>query len=200
MTASFVFYHSKMFTKVILLLSTVFLSVGSSRSLASEEYLTDNTPETANKVRLGHVIKKTNLLKQPSYQSDVSGSVTANESININSRKRAWYFISTKTVPQISPQAEHLSGWVSMLNVRFIATAKREGELGVESLFSRVTNDSLPTVSTGVRGFDENDLKNSKADLKQLLLLNTYIVSTGAAARFAQQGKLQANKIKVKED
>ena len=120
----------------------------------------------------------------------------AKEKINIQKRKSAWYLVSTETVAQKG----QVSGWVSMLNVRFIATAKREGEFGVGALFSSVTNDSLPTVSTGVRGFDENDLKNAKADLKQLLLLNTYVVSTGAAARFAQQGKLQANKIKVKED
>jgi len=159
-----------------------------------------SSKEIASKVRTGQVIKSTKLLKQPSYQSEISGAVTANESININSRKRSWYFISTNSVPQTAPQAGQVSGWVSMLNVRFVATAKREGELGIESLFSRVTNDSLPTVSTGVRGFDENDLKNSKADLKQLLLLNAYIVSTEAAARFAQQGKLQTNKINVKED
>jgi hypothetical protein len=193
MTTFFVFYWSKTITKVILLLSLVLLSTGFSRSFAFEEKLTE---DVASKGRLAQVIKKTNVLMQPSYQSDTAGSVAAKEKINIQKRKSAWYFISTENLPKTG----QLFGWISMLNVRFIATAKRGGELGVGSLFSSVTNDSLPTVSTGVRGFDENDLKNAKADLKQLLLLNTYLVSTGAAARFAQQGKLKANKIKVKED
>jgi len=186
-------YHFKAFIKAILALSIVFFTMGVSTGLAFEVKLIE---ETVNKIRMGQVIKKTTLLKQPSYQSESAGSVAAKENINIQKRKSAWYLISTDKIVQKG----QVSGWVSMLNVRFIATAKREGELGVASLFSSATNDSLPTVSTGVRGFDENDLKNAKADLKQLILLNTYAVSTGAAARFAQQGKLQANKIKVKED
>jgi len=197
MFKSFGFYHSQNHSKLLIVLSIFFTSFVFNNCLAFE---VKPSKEIASKVRTGQVIKSTKLLKRPSYQSEISGAVTANESININSRKRSWYFISTNSVPQTAPQAGQVSGWVSMLNVRFVATAKREGELGIESLFSRVTNDSLPTVSTGVRGFDENDLKNSKADLKQLLLLNAYIVSTEAAARFAQQGKLQTNKIKVKED
>ena len=149
-----------------------------------------------NSVRVGQVIKKVNLLKQPSFQSNITGSVAAKEKINIQTRKSAWYFISTATVPQNS----QLSGWVNMLNVRFISSAKRQGDLGVKSLFSSVNNDSLPTVSTGVRGFDVDDLKKAKADLKQVALLNTYSVSAGAAARFAKQGKLKASHIKVKGD
>ncbi|MCJ8293985.1 MAG: hypothetical protein MJK15_06220 [Colwellia sp.] len=153
-------------------------------------------PQQPNNVRAGQMIKQVNLFKQPSFQSSITGSVAAKEKINIQTRKSAWYFISTATVPQTS----QLSGWVNMLNVRFISAAKREGNLGVKSLFSSVNNDSLPTVSTGVRGFDVNDLQKAKADLKQVALLNSYTVSAGAAARFAKQGKLKASQIKVKED
>ena len=142
------------------------------------------------------MIKKVNLLMQPSFQSNITGFVAAKEKINIQSRKSAWYFISTASLPQ----ADQLSGWVNMLNVRLISSAKREGELGVKSLFSSVNNDSLPTVSTGVRGFDVDDLKKAKADLNQVTLLNTYSVSAGAAARFAKQGKLKVSLVKVKED
>ena len=149
-----------------------------------------------NNVRAGQMIKKVNLLMQPSFQSNITGFVAAKEKINIQSRKSAWYFISTASLPQ----ADQLSGWVNMLNVRLISSAKREGELGVKSLFSSVNNDSLPTVSTGVRGFDVDDLKKAKADLNQVTLLNTYSVSAGAAARFAKQGKLKVSLVKVKED
>ncbi|WP_019027588.1 hypothetical protein [Colwellia piezophila] len=153
-------------------------------------------PQQPNNVRAGQVIKKVNLLKLPHYYSDITGSVAAKEHINIQTRKSAWYFISTASLPP----AGQLSGWVNMLNVRFISAVKRQGELGVKSLFSSVNNDSLPTVSTGVRGFDVDDLQKAKADLKQVALLNSYTVSAGAAARFAKQGKLKASHIKVKED
>jgi len=186
-------YHLKVFIKAMFALGLVLFNIVVNSCLAFEVKLIE---EVANTSRLGQVIKKTDLLKQPSYQSESAGYVAAKEKINIQKRKSAWYLISTENIAQKG----QVTGWVSMLNVRFIATAKREGELGVGSLFSSAINDSLPTVSSGVRGFDEKDLKNAKADLKQLLLLNAYVVSTGAAARFAQQGKLQANKIKVKED
>lgn len=186
-------YHLNIFIKATLVFSFVLFNMAVNTSFASEDKLTE---DVTSKARLAQVIKKTNLLMQPSNQSDTAGSVAAKEKINIQKRKSAWYFISTEN----RPKTGHLSGWISMLNVRFTATAKREGELGVGSLFSSVTNDILPTVSTGVRGFDENDLRNAKADLKQLLLLNTYVVSSGAAASFARKGRLQANKIKVKGD
>ena len=146
--------------------------------------------------RSGQVIRNSNLLNRPSFQSDIITRVKADEVIGINSRTRAWYFISTAKIPN----DKQLSGWISMLNIRFIAGAKREGELGVKSLFSNINNDSLPTISTGVRGFDEDELKNAKADLNQLALLKTYAVSRDTAMRFAQQAKLQSNKTKVKED
>lgn len=193
MMSFFGYSHLKFSIKAILALSIVLFNMGVNTSLAFEAKLAEESASTA---RLGQVIKNTKVLKQPSYQSDSVGSVAAKEKINIQQRKSAWYLVSTEQIAQEG----QVSGWVSMLNVRFIATAKREGELGVGSLFSSVTNDGLPTVSTGVRGFDEKDLINAKADLKQLLLLNTYLVSTGAAARFAQQGKLQAKPIKVKGD
>lgn len=178
-----------LFITTVLLFTLVSVNV-------SFAFTAKTTAQQSNSVRLGQVIKKVNLLKQPNYQSDITGSIAAKEKVNIQTRKSAWYFISTAT----SPQTSDLSGWVNMLNVRFFAAAKREGDLGVESLFSSVTNDSLPTVSTGVRGFDVDDLKKAKANLKQVALLNTYAVSAGAAARFAKQGKLKVSHIKVKED
>jgi len=196
MTTYLGYGNSKALSQVIVILITCSFAMTVSSSFAFEQALTEKSIRTDNKARVGQVINKTNVLKLPNYQSDIAGTVEAREKINIQRRKRAWYFISTAS----TEQAQQSSGWVNMLSVRFIATAKREGDLGVESLFSHVRNDSLPTVSTGVRGFDESDLKKSKADLKQLLLLNTYAVSTGAAKRFAEQGKLKANKIKIKED
>lgn len=187
------YFLTKTASKQVMVLSLISCCTLLNVSFAFEDNLAN---QAAKKGRNGQVVQKTNLLKQPNYQSEVSGSVDANKNITIQTRERAWYLISTKE----TSQAAQLSGWVNMLNVRFVATVKREGELGVQSLFSSVNNDTLPTVSTGIRGFDVDDIKKAKADLKQVALLNTYAVSAGAAVRFAKQGKLQANKIKVKQD
>ncbi len=165
-------------------------------SWASNDAFADNlSSQGQNAERIGQLIKQTNLLKLPEHQSDVIGSAKADKDISIKTRQRAWYYISSGLVPE----SEQLSGWVSMLSVRFTGSAKREGDLGINSLFSSATKGSLPTVSTGVRGFDEADLKNAKANISQLALLDGYSVSSGIAARFAKQGKLKSNEIIIKE-
>ncbi|PKG82172.1 hypothetical protein CXF85_14850 [Colwellia sp. 75C3] len=188
---------SKAFTYYFLIvLPTVMMLLAISTFNISLAFDNELTSQISNKVRLGQLIKDTHLLKQPRYQSDPLVLVKAEENINIKYRQSAWYFISTMN----SQTPETFSGWVSMLSVRFDSTPKREGDLGVQSLFSSVTHDSLPTVSTGIRGFDEGDLKNAKADLSQLILLKSYTVSSNTAVAFAHSAKLASNKTKVKED
>jgi hypothetical protein len=189
MSKPFFYYFLRAFPTAMLILTISTLNI----SFAFEKKLALQTP---SKVRLGEIIKDTHLLKQPHYQSDTLVLVKAEENININSRKSAWYFISTMS----NQTTETFSGWVSMLNVRFVSAPKREGELGVQSLFSSVINDSLPTVSTGVRGFDEDKLKNTKPDISQLSLLESYAVSSDTAVAFAHLANLTSNKMKVKED
>ena len=80
-----------------------------------------------------------------------------------------------------------------MLNVRFNGVAKRTGELGVASAFNSMSKNTLPTQSTGIRGFDEADLKKAKADFKQLAIVDAFQVSAAQASEFARQGQLNVN-------
>ena len=57
-----------------------------------------------------------------------------------------------------------------------------------------MSKGSLPTVSTGVRGFDDDDLEKSRADFEQVARLNSFAVSKELAKQFAQSGKLSSNK------
>jgi len=186
-------------TKLIFLL-TVSLSILSQISLAAEDI---NASTNANvdtkaydknrsqKLKTGQIINKTNLLLQPSNQSQQGKVIAANSNIDILSRKRAWYNVIAN---------KDLSGWVNMLNVRFTHSGKREGDLGLGAFYSSVTNDSLPTVSTGVRGFDDSDLAKAKADFKQVELLLSYTVSPAQAKKFAQQGQLKNKQLSVNEE
>jgi len=154
--------------------------------LAVSLLLMNGSTFAQDKERAGQLIQKTNLFEKADQHSGVLTQLSEKEQVTVKSRQRAWYFISqdeeTKNIP--------LSGWVSMLSVRFLAQAKREGDLGFTDALSSMSKGSLPTVSTGVRGFDDNDLEKSHADFDQVERLNSFAVSKESAKQFALEGKL----------
>ena len=153
--------------------------------------------------RAGKLVKQSNLFKNADQQSEVITVLKAQRNIKVKYRQRAWYFISSKKPSESSstdPAKNKkgympLYGWVSMLNVRFLVQAKREGELGLSKAFSSMSQGSLPTVSTGVRGFDEEDLKKSHANFKQIERLHAFSVSKKSAKAFAQAGNLVSQNV-----
>ncbi len=141
-------------------------------------------------LRMGKVIKETKIVEQPVNQSDIVAVIKTDESIQIIKRQRAWYHIST---------TEQVNGWIKMLSVRFTGTAKREGEIGIGDFVSSMSN-TTPTVSSGIRGFDEEQLKKAKANLAQVKLLNAYAATKLSAEQFAKLGKLKPQNIAIKEE
>lgn len=143
-----------------------------------------NVAAEQQSVKAGKLTTNTDLHKQPKYQSDVLTQLLANENVNVARRHRAWYQVLT---------AQQQRGWVKMLNVRFVGVMKRQGELGVKSVFDSLTKQVTPTASTGIRGFDEEALKTAKADLEQLDLLASYQGNAKRAKDFARAGKIKSN-------
>jgi hypothetical protein len=179
----FILFPNFLFVLLFLLLA-VFKPINTA--LAAEQ-------TTQQVSRVGQLIQKSTLFKLPNNQSKKLAIVDANQSITILRRQRAYYQVATQ-----EPIQQRLSGWVKMLNVRFLAVAKRQSELGVSALFSSITNDSKATVSTGIRGFDENDLANAKANMQQVELLATYAVTDDLALQFAEQGRLPVSAVMSK--
>jgi len=140
-------------------------------------------------VRTGTLVHQSQLFEKPKPQSKAIKTLNANEVIKVHHRQRAWYNISSN---------DEVFGWIKMLNVRFSGVIKRESETGVASLLSSATSTShLPTVSTGVRGFDEEDLKGAKADSKQIERLNSYAVEKIELQGFIHSGQLTSIDIVV---
>lgn len=135
----------------------------------------------------GKIVSSGPLHKLPQYKSPVITQVESDNTVHIFQRERAWYQVQTQN---------DLSGWIKMLNVRFIGVSKREGELGVKDIFdSVITRQTKPTTSTGIRGFDETDLKSAIANLQQLELLQSYTIAPMKVKKFASEGKLKRNKL-----
>jgi hypothetical protein len=143
-------------------------------------------------VRMGTLVNKSQVFNKPKLQSKTIKTLNANETIKVHYRQRAWYNISNN---------DDIFGWVKMLNVRFSGVIKRESETGIASLLSSATGRSnLPTVSTGVRGFDEEGLKKAKANNEQIDLLNSYAVEEKDLQEFVNKGRLVAIDITVNKD
>ena len=167
------------------LLWTSFLAIKNlqaSQTLPSVQ-TTSQTPVTQVSKR-GTLVKDSALFQQPNNQSEIISTILADKTVTIKERKLAWY----RTITE-----RQLTGWISMLNIRFNGVEKRDGDLGIASVVSSVINDTLPTQSTGIRGFDEADLKKAQANFDQLAIVNSYGVSKQSAQKFAQQGNLHIN-------
>lgn len=150
----------------------------------------NNQPQAVNSNKSGYLIKNSALHQEASFQSAIISEVSAEQAVKIQQRKRAWYRIVTEP---------DLVGWTSMLNVRFNVVTKREGELGVKRLLKSMNKSTAPTQSTGIRGFDEEELKQAKPDYQQLEQINAFTIEKEQVTLFAKQGQLRVNKdIEVK--
>jgi len=172
--------------KVIMILLMLLIFTGLAQP--SSVYGKSNTELKQGKLQRGKVIKKTYVLAKPAFKSSVLGEITSDETIAVQTRQRSWYQV-------ISEQG--LTGWVKMLNVRFIGIAKRQGEFGLSALVDSVSK-TAPTSSTGIRGFDEEDLKKAQANLEQVELLDSYQSTATLAKQFADDGKLKAKQLPIK--
>ena len=144
------------------------------------------SPANANQSQ-AQMIKNTSVKKAPARTSAIIGQVKAQQKISILQRKGGWYQIDAVHTPQ---------GWVKMLRVRFNRTPYRSGKTGFSSLLSVVKGGhSNITTTTGVRGFNEEDLKNSRADFLALNRMISFQVSAKASRIFARQGKLTARPV-----
>jgi len=146
--------------------------------------------EVETEVRTGTIVFKSNVFEEPKLPSKLVKTLNAKEIIKVHRRQRAWYNISSN---------DELLGWVKMLNIRFSGVMRRNSETGVASLLSSARSSNLPTISTGVRGFDEKDLKEAKANIKQIALLNNYVVKAENLQSFIKAGQLFTNDIIIKE-
>jgi len=134
------------------------------------------------------VVKKSPLLETPSNASEHIKQLSPKQSLNVYERQRAWYRVTT---------SDMVEGWVKMLNLRMLGRVKREGDLGVVTMLDSVNPlKTKPTTSTGIRGFDEEDLMKASADLDQVALLENFVIDNSELKRFVMNGQLSARPIK----
>ncbi len=140
----------------------------------------------------GLIIRAGDLLAQPFIDAANNGKVTAAQQVTIVERRGAW----------VNVQAAGKSGWVRLLNVRLeppggLATPVKGAPAakpnGLTSLLQ--TGSSGRTVTTGVKGMDEEDIRNSVPNYQELTLLETLGVEADDARASAARRKLEERSV-----
>jgi hypothetical protein len=143
----------------------------------------------------GLVIHAGDLMAQPFIDAAKAGPLTANQSVTIIERRGAWANI----------ESNGKTGWVRVLNLRL---EPRPGTPGVghasgsspsinltNPISMLQTGSSGRTVTTGVKGMDEEDIRNSTPDFEQVGLLDRFAVDAANARAFAQKANLKENSV-----
>jgi hypothetical protein len=142
---------------------------------------------TAASAEKGQIIRAGDLLAQPFIDAPSAAKLTASQPVAIVERRGPW----------VSVQANGKTGWVRLLNLRLepaVAVAGRtppstaSRPSGLSSLMR--TGSSGRTVTTGVKGMDEEDIRASTPNYEELTLLEELGVDAAEARASAEKAKL----------
>jgi len=129
----------------------------------------------------GYVIRATDLKAKPYLDADTMTRLPEKTAVEILIRQGPWMQVKTNGK----------TGFVRMLQVRLHVTdgvqarASSAGTAPVTTAASRSTG-SRPTVTTGVRGFDEVGLKNAQPDPAAFERMVGFAATQQQAQQFAQ--------------
>jgi hypothetical protein len=129
----------------------------------------------------GAVIRADELKAMPFIDAASSAKVAANQPVTIVSRKGGW----------LEVQVNGQTGWLRMLNVRLAGgsrPAQDQANLRAASLLR--TNSSGKTITTGIKGLGEEDLRNASPDPAQLSRLQAMSVNAEEARANARNNGL----------
>jgi len=131
----------------------------------------------------GTVLRNDKLYSQPSASSSVAGSVAKGASVNILAKQGGWLRVT----------AGKSTGWVRLLSVR--AGAGGLGGAGLGDVVGAATTKSDPSrvvAVAGLRGLNDEDLKQAKFNADELGRMDTLNVTATQARNFASQSGLVA--------
>lgn len=140
---------------------------------------------SAEAAEKGQILRAGDLLAQPFIDAAKAGPVTANQPVTILERRGAW----------ASVESNGTKGWVRLLNLRLEAGAVRPGTGRPGGLASLRTGSSGRTATTGIKGMDEEDIRNATPDYQELELLGTLAVTADDARATAQKAALKENTV-----
>ncbi|HET8731559.1 MAG TPA: hypothetical protein VFM34_10690 [Moraxellaceae bacterium] len=132
----------------------------------------------------GQLLRDSELRAKPFGDADVVISLKARDAVDIVTRQGAWAQV----------KVGNKAGWVRLLNIR--TGSGQRGDAGVGALASLFrTGSSGTTVSTGVKGLSEEQLKTAQPNDAEARRLSQYRESETGARNFARQVKLATHTV-----
>ncbi|ODU36682.1 MAG: hypothetical protein ABS92_15085 [Thiobacillus sp. SCN 63-374] len=131
----------------------------------------------------GTVLRNDKLYSQPSATSTATGNVAKGASVNILAKQGGWLRVSSGKT----------TGWIRLLSVR--AGAGGIGGAGLGDVVGAATTRSDPSrvvAVAGLRGLNDEDLKQAKFNGDELARLDNWEATTAQARSFAGQSGLAA--------
>lgn len=134
-----------------------------------------------------YTIRATELKIKPYSDAQTLTTLPARSRVAVLQRRASWTQV----------KSGETTGWVKMLSLQLARGATdRRADNGLRSLFNVArSGGSGATVTTGVRGLSEEQLKNAQPDPEALQELERYAANRRDAQRFAAEGKLQGQRV-----
>lgn len=129
----------------------------------------------------GLIIRAADLMAQPFLDAPKAGPIAPNQPVTILERRGGW----------VRVDVGGRGGWVRMLNVRLASAgaARPAGGGGITALLR--TGSSGKTVTTGVKGMGEEDIRRAAPDFAGLAQLGTLGVDAAQARDNALKNALK---------
>jgi len=134
------------------------------------------------------LLRASDLKAQPATDAATVTQLAADAAVDAGERNGGWVRVKTQSGAE---------GWVKMLALRYggPGVAKR-GDSGLAQAVNVARSGASGTqVTTGVRGLDEADIKTARPNPAELKKLEGYAESKDNSSRFAESGKLKAQRI-----
>jgi hypothetical protein len=137
---------------------------------------------------IGYMLRAAELKAKPFLDAETVTILPEKSEVEILIRQGAWMQIRTK---------ENRHGWVRMLSVRLgdPDQVTRGGNLLSALSSNRQRPLMTATVTTGVRGFSEEDLAKATPNPAEVAKMKGYTASPAGARQLADKGKLKPRQI-----
>ena len=137
----------------------------------------------------GTLTRQTELRSQPALTAQTLQTLAANTAVTVTSRQGGWLQVTSGGA----------RGWVRLLHVSTqpgaqSSSARAELEAAARVATGRAGSGNI-AVTTGIRGLDQNDLRNAKPNPEELQRLEALGVEPAEAQAYAAQRGLQRRSI-----
>lgn len=130
----------------------------------------------------GSALKNDSLRAEPYADAKVSGSFARGDSLEITKKQGAWLQVKTAKA----------SGWVRLLSVKRVTTSSSSQTAGVLAVASGRAGTGQVVSTTGVRGLNEQELKEAKFNEQEVNTLESYTLNAEKGQAFAKAGNLKS--------